>query len=84
FQQPGLLRLEHRAPKTPAAVPSVKGLQGGFHARPFASLLEDFWRNTKAVFRHLIPAFFWPEKLYPATAVTRPLPLSRDNPSPGG
>ena len=49
FQQPGLLRVEHRTGRTDRATKEapIFRLQGGFHANPIAALTEDLNRNAR-------------------------------------
>jgi radical SAM superfamily enzyme YgiQ (UPF0313 family) len=55
FQQPGLLRIEHRIPGVVAREPSTFRLQGGFHANPITALAEDVNRSTRHRFPHRRP-----------------------------
>jgi haloalkane dehalogenase len=77
FQQPGLLRIEHRM--SPAqgrwhAKSSVMRLQGGFHAKPFRVLAEDLSRNTRDLLTGILPRFA-SKKEFSTSAATQPLTI---------
>ncbi len=58
FQQPGLLRIEHRvspAQRRWKAKSSVMRLQGGFHAKPLRVLAEDLSRNARNLLTGVFP-----------------------------
>jgi haloalkane dehalogenase len=60
FQQPGLLRMEHRmSPRQHRrqAKTSVMRLQGGFHAKPFRVLAEDLSRHARDLLTGMLPGF---------------------------
>jgi len=60
FQQPGLLRIEHRVPSTEqlwGGKSSVLRLQGGFHAKPWSVFAEDLVGN----FRNWL-VYVWPRR----------------------
>jgi hypothetical protein len=73
FQQPGLLRIEHRTAgtsgRTQKEVPIVR-LQGGFHANPVTALAEDMSRNARDLFTYVFSRER-DEEAFSATAVTR-------------
>jgi len=58
FQQPGLLRIEHRVSPVQRrwkAKSSVMRLQGGFHADPLRVLAEDLSRNVSDLLTGVFP-----------------------------
>jgi B12 binding domain len=75
FQQPALLRVEHRTGR-PRKKISVVRLQGGFHANFLRALKEDVSENTKALWAHFFPSRARPEDAFPTEAVTRFSPMS--------
>jgi hypothetical protein len=77
FQQPALLRVEHRSAGHARGESPVVRLQGGFHANVIRVLAEDAGQNA----RDLWSRFFRetrPEDVFSTDAVTR-LPLDKDS-----
>ena len=77
FQQPGLLRREHRmSPRQRRwqAKSSVMRLQGGFHAKPFRVLAENLSRNTRDLLTGMFPRFASKEE-FSTSAATQPLTI---------
>ena len=74
FQQPGLLRVEHRPEGTAGRVPKeepIFRLQGGFHANPVAALTEDLNRNTRDLLKYVFSHSRRSAEEFSAAAVTR-------------
>jgi hypothetical protein len=71
FQQPGLLRIEHRIPDSVSRKLPIMRLQGGFHARPVAVLCEDLTRNFKELAVRAFPTWLIQDKKYPTRAATQ-------------
>lgn len=67
FQQPALLRIEHRTPAAPISAPRVSRLQGGFHANLFAVVKEDLVNKVKTCFRRVFPK----KDQFAASTITR-------------
>ena len=81
FQQPGLLRIEHRVPPLQRrwqAKSSVMRLQGGFHAKPFRVLAEDLSRNASDLLTEIFPSFASKED-FSTSAATQPLTIDPGN-----
>jgi len=78
FQQPGLLRIEHRSRTVVKRQVSVMRLQGGFQANPIAALAEDLNQNVRDLWTHVFPKRDRFEEEFLASAVTR-LPDSGAN-----
>ncbi len=81
FQQPGLLRIEHRVPPAQRrwkAQSSVMRLQGGFHVNPFRVLAEDLSNNVRDLFANVWPKSFDSNQELSTTAATRPLTLDQN------
>jgi hypothetical protein len=82
FQQPALLRIEHRVPpahhrwKTKS---TVMRLQGGFHAKPLQVLAEDLARNTRDLLAFVFPKSFGYNEEFSTRAATQPLAIDQDN-----
>jgi hypothetical protein len=75
FQQPALLRIEHRVPPTQRrwkAQSTVMRLQGGFNANPLQVLTEDLARNTRNLLALVFPTSFGDNENFPTTAATQP------------
>ncbi len=71
FQQPGLLRVEHRTgEQAPQEVPIFR-LQGGFHANPFAALAEDMNRKMHNLRTLVFPRIRSSAKGFSAAPITR-------------
>jgi hypothetical protein len=70
FQQPALLRIEHRigASSRPAEPPSR--LQGGVHANPLLALSEDLMGKAKSIAGRTLPSPLRKEDDFSAAAVT--------------
>jgi haloalkane dehalogenase len=77
FQQPGLLRIEHRSRTEVQRQVSVTRLQGGFHANPIVALAEDLNQNVRDLWTHVFPKRDRFEEEFLASAVNR-LPDSGD------
>ncbi len=74
FQQPGLLRVEHRTTGTRGRVPKeapICRLQGGFHANPVKALTEDLNRNARDLVAHVFSYDRAAAEEFSATAATR-------------
>jgi hypothetical protein len=74
FQQPALLRIEHRTAGTSGRVPKempIFRLQGGFHANPVAALTEDLNRNARDLLAHVFSHDRVASEALSAEAVTR-------------
>lgn len=72
FQQPGLLRVEHRLrPHGHESKQWVDRLQGGFHANPLRVFAEDFNRNAKQVLVRMVPQRWLRREKFCTTAATR-------------
>jgi hypothetical protein len=67
FQQPALLRVEHRTGTRRRQIPVVR-LQGGFQANFLRALAEDAGRNARDFWTHFFPRT---EDVFPTDAVTR-------------
>jgi haloalkane dehalogenase len=67
FQQPALLRIEHRTGRGARPVPVVR-LQGGFHGNVLEAVAEDAAANAKDIWRRFFPR---EDDLFPTDAVTR-------------
>lgn len=67
FQQPALLRIEHRTQAAPVPAPRVSRLQGGIHANLFAVMKEDMTNKVKTCFRRVIPK----KDRFTASSITR-------------
>ncbi|MEE8348086.1 MAG: B12-binding domain-containing radical SAM protein [Acidobacteriota bacterium] len=81
FQQPALLRIEHRVPPDQCrskAKSAVMRLQGGFHARPVQVLAEDLARNAKDVLTHFLPKGWGDNEEFSTRAATQPLAVDVD------
>jgi len=82
FQQPALLRIEHRIPpahrrwKTKS---TVMRLQGGFQAKPLQVLAEDLVRNSKDLLAFVLPKSFGHNEEFSTGAATQPLAIDQDN-----
>ena len=77
FQQPGLLRIEHRVSPAQShwhAKSSVMRLQGGFHAKPFRVLAEDLARHARDLLTGMFPRLASREN-FSTSAATRPLTI---------
>jgi hypothetical protein len=78
FQQPGLLRIEHRvspAQRRWKAQSSVMRLQGGFHAAPLRVLAEDLSRNARDLLTGIFPRSSATSEEVSTSAATQPLPI---------
>ncbi len=78
FQQPGLLRIEHRvspAQRRWKAQSSVMRLQGGFHAAPLRVLAEDLSRNARDLLTGIFPRSSASGEEVSTSAATQPLPI---------
>ncbi len=71
FQQPGLLRVEHRTGERAAQEVPVFRLQGGFHANPFAVLTEDLNRKMRNLWTLVFPRRHSSAQAFSAAAITR-------------
>ena len=71
FQQPGLLRIEHRTGERSAKEVPIFRLQGGFHANPISVLAEDLNQNVRDVWKHFFPGHDGSAEGFSAAAVTR-------------
>jgi hypothetical protein len=81
FQQPGLLRIEHRVSPVQRrwkAKSSITRLQGGFHANPFRVLAEDLLRNARDLLTGMFPSFASKED-FSTSAATQPLTIDPEN-----
>jgi hypothetical protein len=72
FQQPALLRVEHRVPDRQPHRVWTSRMQGGFQANPLAVLAEDAVRNTKDAWYAVVHGDT-PKNAdgYPTDAITR-------------
>jgi hypothetical protein len=78
FQQPGLLRIEHRVPPLQRrwkAQSSVMRLQGGFHAKPLRVLAEDLSRNARDLLTGVFPRSSASSEELSTSAATQPLTI---------
>lgn len=71
FQQPALLRIEHRTGDNMRKEAPVFRLQGGWHANPVAVLREDLTRNVKDLWTHVFSGHGSSSEEFSARAVTR-------------
>ena len=71
FQQPGLLRIEHRLEIPSQREIPIFRLQGGFHANPFAVLAEDLSQNARNLWTHAFGRRGRFGEEFSANAVTR-------------
>ena len=71
FQQPGLLRLEHRTTGRVTKEAPIFRLQGGFHANPIAALTEDLNRNARDLLAYVFSHDRAAAEEFSAAAVTR-------------
>ena len=71
FQQPALLRVEHRTGERVPKEAPVFRLQGGFHANPIAVLREDLTRNVRDLWTHMFGERGSSAEAFTARAVTR-------------
>lgn len=71
FQQPGLLRVEHRTGELASREASVFRLQGGFHANPLAVLAEDLNCKLHDLGMLVFPRRRSTGKAFSAAAITR-------------
>jgi len=81
FQQPGLLRIEHRVSPVQRrwkAKSSIMRLQGGFHANPLRVLAEDLSRNARDLLTGMFPRFASKED-FSTSAATQPLTIDPEN-----
>jgi radical SAM superfamily enzyme YgiQ (UPF0313 family) len=72
FQQPGLLRVEHRVEQGAPNEARVFRLQGGFHANPIGVLAEDVGQNVRNLWTRLFSRQSSLSEAFSAAAVTRP------------
>ncbi|MEE8349227.1 MAG: hypothetical protein V3R94_06640 [Acidobacteriota bacterium] len=76
FQQPGLLRIEHRGGESVSrlkdARSAVMRLQGGFHAKPLRVLAEDLCRNTNDLLGQMAPRRLITSEEPSTSAATQP------------
>ena len=81
FQQPGLLRIEHRVPPAQRrwkAKSSVMRLQGGFQANPLRVLAEDLSRNARNLLTGVFPGSSDSSEELSTSAATQPLTTDPD------
>ncbi len=82
FQQPALLRIEHRIPPAHRRwkhKSTVMRLQGGLHARPLRVLAEDLARNARDLIAFVFPGSFGDSEEYSTSAATQPLAMDQDD-----
>lgn len=82
FQQPALLRIEHRIPPAHRRwkhKSTVMRLQGGLHARPLRVLAEDLARNARDLIAFVFPGSFGDNEEYSTSAATQPLAMEQDD-----
>jgi hypothetical protein len=78
FQQPGLLRIEHRVSPVQRrwkAQSSVMRLQGGFHANTLRVLAEDLSRNARDLLTGVFPRSSASSEELSTSAATQPLTI---------
>lgn len=70
FQQPALLRIEHRTGTQARPAIPVSRLQGGIHANPLHALSEDLMDKASSIAARLLPRFSRQEDDFSAAAAT--------------
>ncbi len=71
FQQPGLLRVEHRTGEPAPQEAPVFRLQGGFHANPLAVLAEDLNQKMRNLRMRVFPWQRSSDRAFSAAAISR-------------
>lgn len=82
FQQPALLRIEHRVPPAHrrwATKSTVMRLQGGFQAQPLRVLAEDLARNIRDLLAWVFPKSFDDDEEFSTSAATQPVAIDPDH-----
>ena len=70
FQQPALLRIEHRTGTQARPAIPVSRLQGGIHANPLLALSEDLMDKASLIAGRILPRFSRKEDDFSAAAAT--------------
>lgn len=82
FQQPGLLRVEYRTLAASAQTrPSIRRLQGGFHAQPLRVLAEDVKNNMAHLWQWAFRQRKGEREKFSTTAATRSVVYVAEGPS---